>query len=147
VVGRREAEQEEALISEGRRGMEDAVAQGRAGGGGLGGRHGVDRWGWRRRGVRAGFAGLNGWAGGQWGGQVGRRDTQCRTSSVGSIEREGDAGVGACRGAPSSIGRLDRWVQEMGLRFITLVGEYRYPIYILKDKCPIYIYIERQALL
>jgi hypothetical protein len=51
----------------GRCGMEDAVAQGRAGGGGLGGRHGVDRWGWRRRGVRAGGAGLNGWAGGQWG--------------------------------------------------------------------------------
>jgi hypothetical protein len=82
-------------------------------GGGGGGRRGVERVGGRAM-----------------GGQVGRRDTQCRTSSVGSIEREGDVGVGACRGAPSSVGRLDRWVQEMGLRFITLVGEYRYHIYI-----------------
>jgi hypothetical protein len=86
-------------------GMEEAGREGR--------RRGVERVGGRAM-----------------GGQVGRRDTQCRTSSVGSIQREGDVGVGACRGAPSSVGRLDRWVQEMGLRFITLVGEYRYHIYI-----------------
>jgi hypothetical protein len=36
VEGQREAEQEEALISRGRRGMEDAVARGLAGDGGVG---------------------------------------------------------------------------------------------------------------
>jgi hypothetical protein len=54
VAGRREAEQEEAFINGGRCGMEDAVAQGRAGGGGSGGQHRVDRSGWRRRGREGG---------------------------------------------------------------------------------------------
>jgi hypothetical protein len=40
-----------------------------------GGHHGVDRSGWRRRGVRAGGVGLNGQAGGRaTGGRAGRRD-------------------------------------------------------------------------
>jgi hypothetical protein len=80
VVGQRETEQEEALVSEGRRGLEDGVARGRAGGGGPGGQHGVERSG--------------GWA---TGGRAGRWDVQGRSV------RRGARGRG---GAPGSIGRL-----------------------------------------
>jgi hypothetical protein len=44
--------------------MEDAVARGQVGSGGSGGRHRVDRSGWRRQGMRHGGVGLNGRAGG-----------------------------------------------------------------------------------
>jgi hypothetical protein len=43
VVGRREAEQEESLISGGSYGMEDAMVRGRVGGEGSGGRHGLNQ--------------------------------------------------------------------------------------------------------
>jgi hypothetical protein len=77
--------------------MEDAVARGRAGGTGSIGQDGGGG------GVRAG----------------GGRDTQGRASGAGSVGwadgARGDAGVRARGGSPSSVGRLDHWVQVIYL--------------------------------
>jgi hypothetical protein len=89
--------------------MEDAVAQGQAGSVGSGGRHRVDRSGWRRRGCEGGRRGVeraSGWATGGEGGRAGRRDAQGRTSGAGSVGRAGhagDVGVRVCEGAPGSV--------------------------------------------
>jgi hypothetical protein len=89
MEGRCEVEQEEALVSGGRRGMEDEVARGRAGG-----------TGWRRWGCEGGQRGVERAGGRTTGGRVGGRDAQGQTSGAGS--------VGWARGgAPSSGCRLD----------------------------------------
>jgi hypothetical protein len=76
-----------------------------------GGRHGVDRLGWRRRGHEGRQRGVE-WAGrratgGQWVGGTRRVRGAVRGWSVGRAGRVG--------GVPGSVGRLDCWVQVMDL--------------------------------
>jgi hypothetical protein len=67
--------------------MEDAVARGRVGSGGSGGRHGVDRLGWRRWGHEGGQRRVERAGGTVTGDRSGRRDMQGRASGVGSVGR------------------------------------------------------------
>jgi hypothetical protein len=117
VAGRREAEQEEALVSGGgvgwrmqwcevRRAARDRASGmgsiGRDGGGG-GRRHRVER-----AGEQAGNEGS--------GGQAGRAGSneRCGVSRSGArVGQAGDAGVRARGGTPGSVGRLDCCVQVM----------------------------------
>jgi hypothetical protein len=81
VAGRREAKQKEALVSGGGVGWRMQWCEVGAGGGGLGGRHGVDRSGWRR-----------------WGREYGRH----------GFERAGDEGSGGQASGAGSIGWAGR---------------------------------------
>jgi hypothetical protein len=86
VAGRREAEQEEVLISEGGAGWRMWWTR-------SSGQHGVNRLGRRRRGREGGHAAW-GWTGGRTsGGRASRRDAQGRASGVGSVSRAGRAGT------------------------------------------------------
>jgi hypothetical protein len=127
VAGRREAEQEEVLISGGVGWRMQWLEVGRAEEGWAGGTGSIGRDG-ESGGMRVGSEGLNGWEGGRATvGRAGKWDARGRMSGAGSVGQmggaHGDAGVRAREGTPGSVGRLDRWVQVIDLWSIILGDE------------------------